>query len=77
MTTAFNGMPADRLTDVIWHKSQHSGVGNCVELAALQDGRIAVRHSRDPHGPALVYTKDEMLAFLRGARDREFDHLLN
>ena len=36
---------------------------NCVELAALPGGEVAVRNSRDPRGPALVYTRDEVSAF--------------
>jgi hypothetical protein len=43
------------LTGLTWKKSSHSGKnGNCVELAWLADGRVAVRNSRNPHGPALV-----------------------
>jgi hypothetical protein len=43
------------LAGLTWKKSSHSGKnGNCVELAWLVDGRVAVRNSRDPHGPALV-----------------------
>ncbi len=64
-------------SEVRWRKSSHSGEqGNCVEVAALADGGIAVRNSRDPDGPALVYTPAEMAAFLAGAKEGEFDHLL-
>jgi hypothetical protein len=60
-----------------WVKSRHSNAeGNCVEVAALADGGIAMRNSRDPEGPALVYTSAEVAAFLAGAKDGEFDHLL-
>jgi hypothetical protein len=60
-----------------WQKSRRSSPsGNCVELAGLPDGTFAVRNSRDPHGPALIYTRDEMEAFLRGAADGDFDNLL-
>ncbi|MER7820717.1 DUF397 domain-containing protein [Streptomyces sp. NPDC096153] len=69
-----NGMPAGELNRVTWIKSSHSNAtGNCVELAALPDGQVAVRNSRDPQGPALVYTRDEVEAFVAGARDGEFD----
>ncbi|CAM05774.1 uncharacterized protein DUF397 [Saccharopolyspora erythraea NRRL 2338] len=72
-----NGMPAQQLFDAVWRKSRHSGaVGNCVELAPLVDGDIAVRNSRYPEGPALVYTRDEIAAFLSGAKDGEFDDLI-
>ncbi|MFB9465199.1 DUF397 domain-containing protein [Streptomyces cinereospinus] len=71
-----NGVRASSL-DTRWIKSRHSNAeGNCVEVAALGDGGIAMRNSRDPDGPALVYTAAEMAAFLAGARDGEFDHLV-
>jgi hypothetical protein len=71
------GMPADQLAGVTWRKSSHSGYnGNCVEVAALADGAVALRNSRDPHGPALVYTQAEIAAFLAGVKDGEFDDVL-
>jgi hypothetical protein len=36
---------------------------------------VAVRNSRDPYGPALVYTSAEIAAFLEGAKAGEFDDL--
>ena len=46
-------------------------------MAALPEGQgIAVRNSRDPQGPALVYTMDEMIAFIHGAKDGDFDNLI-
>lgn len=72
-----NGMPARQLLNATWRKSRHSGaVGNCVELAPLIDGGVAVRNSRYPEGPALVYSRDEIAAFLHGAKDGEFDDLI-
>ena len=47
----------------------------CVELAELPDGVIAVRNSRDPSGPALIYSRAEVSAFFQGAKDGEFDDL--
>ncbi|MFF7333846.1 DUF397 domain-containing protein [Streptomyces sp. NPDC090306] len=71
-----NGVRASSL-DVRWVKSRHSNAeGNCVEVATLAGGGIAVRNSRDPDGPALVYTPAEVAAFVAGAKDGEFDHLL-
>jgi hypothetical protein len=46
-----------------------------VEVAALPDGGIAVRNSRHPSGPALVYTRPEISAFMAGVEDGEFDDL--
>jgi hypothetical protein len=69
--------PDTRLNGVTWRKSRHSNPsGNCVEIAELPDGSIAIRNSRYPAGPALVCTHPEFAAFLAGARDGEFDGLL-
>ncbi len=71
-----NGIVAADLAGVTWRKSRHSGqLGNCVETAALNSGDVAVRNSRHPSGPALIFTRDEMAAFLAGAKDGEFDDL--
>ena len=73
--SASNWMPAGKL-QVTWRKSKWSNPsGNCVEVAALPDGAVAVRNSRHPSGPALVYTRAEIAAFLAGVRDGEFDDL--
>jgi len=56
-------------------QAQHPN-GACVEVARLREGAIAVRNSRFPSGPALVYTRAEIEAFLAGAKDGEFDHVL-
>jgi hypothetical protein len=62
------------LDGVTWRKSRHStNEEGCVETAFLADGRVAVRDSKDRQGPALVYTPPEWDAFLKGAKDGEFD----
>ena len=62
---------------VTWRKSQHSNPsGNCVELAGLADGTVAIRNSRHPAGPALLCAPAEFSVFLAAARDGEFDSLL-
>ena len=77
MTQPYNGIPADELTGATWQKSRLSNPsGNCVEVARLPGGGFAVRNSRDPHGPALVYTPHEMAAFILGAKDGDFDNLV-
>ena len=69
-----NGMPASELPEVTWRKSRRSGPqgGNCVEVAHLHGGQVAVRNSRHPAGPTLVFTSAEWAAFVGGARDGEF-----
>lgn len=74
----YNGMPASALPVAHWQKSKRSNPsGNCVELAELPNGAgVALRNSRDPDGPALIYTAAEIEAFVRGAADGDFDHLI-
>ena len=70
-----NGMRAAELPAVTWRKSRRSGPqgGNCVEVAQLPGGQVAVRNSRHPAGAALVFTAAEWDAFVGGARDGDFD----
>jgi hypothetical protein len=71
-----NGVRASSIPGVEWFKSNRSNPsGNCVEVAQLPDGGVAVRNSRHPDGPALVYTREEMAAFVGGAKDGDFDAL--
>nr|WP_167828573.1 DUF397 domain-containing protein [Streptomyces palmae] len=73
----YNGMAASDLQDVVWQKSRYSNSqGSCVEFAKLPGGGVAVRNSRFPDGPALIYTPAEIEALLLGAKDGEFDHLV-
>lgn len=73
-----NGVPVAELGEVTWLKSSRSGAqGNCVELATLPSGAVAMRNSRFPQGPALVYTRAEIEALVLGAKDGDFDHLLS
>ena len=57
-----------------WRKSIRSSgnCDNCVEVAVIAGG-AAVRDSKDPDGPMLVYTSDEWNAFIGGVKDGEFD----
>ena len=59
----------------IWHKSSYSGNGgaNCVEVARDLSRTVAVRDSKDPQGPVLVFSAEEWDAFVGGAKDGEFD----
>jgi Domain of unknown function (DUF397) len=71
-----NGIPADKLESARWRKSRASNPsGSCVEVAELAGGEIAVRNSRHPSGPALIYTRAEIAAFVTGVKNGEFDDL--
>lgn len=77
MLHTYNGMPATDLEGARWHKSRRSNSqGNCVEMAELPDGDIAMRNSRHPEGPALIYTRPEIAALILGAKDGDFDNLI-
>jgi hypothetical protein len=62
------------LTGAVWRKSSASGPNcdNCVEVAFV-DNAIAVRDSKHPEGPILLFTQAEWDAFVGGAKDGEFD----
>ncbi|MEJ2579919.1 MAG: DUF397 domain-containing protein [Kineosporiaceae bacterium] len=78
MSRVYNGISARQLHGVTWRKSGRSNsTGNCVEVAELDtEGDVAVRNSRDPEGPALVYTRAEIEALILGIKDGDFDDLL-
>ncbi|MEO3798970.1 DUF397 domain-containing protein [Nonomuraea sp. B1E8] len=65
---------SDELKVADWRKSSFSGDnGECVEVAPLSGGRVAVRDSKDRSGPALVFTSAEWSAFRTGMSRGEFD----
>ncbi|MEV4130395.1 DUF397 domain-containing protein [Nocardia sp. NPDC049707] len=57
-----------------WFKSSRSsGSQDCVEVAFVDSGMVGVRDSKNPAGPALVFTPSEWDAFTAGVHDGEFD----
>src|SRR5689334_1303521 len=73
----YNGMPATELGHDGWRKPWSGGNGgSCVEAKRPNDGRVALRPSTDPDGPALIYTNHEITTFIQGAKAGEADFLL-
>jgi hypothetical protein len=61
-------------TGLRWVKASRSqSLGACLEFAANGE-MISVRDSKDP-GVHLHFTRQEVMAFIDGARQGEFDHL--
>ncbi|WP_454195892.1 DUF397 domain-containing protein [Nocardia sp. Marseille-Q1738] len=57
-----------------WFKSSRSQAdAECVEVAFLEGGHVGVRDSKNPTGPALIFTPGEWDAFVAGACDGEFE----
>ncbi|WP_026453039.1 DUF397 domain-containing protein [Saccharomonospora iraqiensis] len=64
------------LSSVTWRKSSFSNAGGeCVEVAALDDGDIAVRNSKAPDAGTVLFTRAEMAAWIDGCKAGEFDDL--
>lgn len=58
---------------VAWRKSTYSGhQNNCVEVA-LQEHAAFVRDSKDPDGPALLFSAAAFAAFVGAVSNGEFD----
>lgn len=67
-------MSGTRLVVGQWTKSSFSFEPNqCVEVCPLASGGMAVRDSKNPAGAALSYTAEEWSAFIKGAKDGQFD----
>ncbi|MEU5940729.1 DUF397 domain-containing protein [Micromonospora sp. NPDC047548] len=66
---------ARQLADAPWRKSTRSQTSNCVEVAPLGTGPIAValRDSKDPSGPVLLFNRAGWLGFVGGAKNGQFD----
>ncbi|MGQ0772898.1 MAG: DUF397 domain-containing protein [Pseudonocardiales bacterium] len=70
----------DPLARAEWRKSSFSGSvggggGNCVELAPLPDGRIALRDSNHPEAGVLFFTRAETNAWINSCKSGDLDDL--
>lgn len=55
------------LSSVAWRKSSASGAEhNCVEVADLTNGAVAIRDSKDPRRAPLRFNAAEWAAFRQG-----------
>ena len=61
------------MDDLHWFKSSASAAGNCVEVAHIPGGGVAVRDSKDRAKVPHVFTGSEWEAFLVGAKNGEFN----
>jgi hypothetical protein len=68
--------PTAQPADAVWRKSSLSGGdsgGDCVEVATNLPGRVAVRDSKDPEGPALSFAPAAWAVFVEGVKGDMFD----
>ena len=58
------------MNEYAWRRASRSGTNgdNCVEVATNASGVVAVRDSKDPHGPVLAATPAQWRAFLATLR---------
>ena len=67
-----NGVQASLTHTAAWRKSSYSNPsGNCMEAAELAGG-VALRDSRFPDGPKLIFTSAMWDAFLHRVNDKDF-----
>jgi hypothetical protein len=57
--------------EVSWRRSGQCEGGQCVEVAYLPDGTVAVRDSEDPDGPVLTFDHESWTAFVHAVRGGE------
>jgi|HigsolmetaAR202D_1030399.scaffolds.fasta_scaffold04930_5 hypothetical protein len=56
-----------QLRNAQWHTSSFSSGGtNCVQVAFLDRGLVAMRDSKNPQNPPLLFTDAEYEAFING-----------
>jgi hypothetical protein len=69
-------MSSTELSGALWRTSSYSnGQANCVEVAAMGDERapVAIRDSKAPDSPALIFTAAAWRQFTDSVRPRRQD----
>lgn len=61
------------LEAAIWRKSNLSGDGNCVEVAAVSGEVVGVRDSKDAAGPILAFSPVAWTGFVSGLKTGQLD----
>jgi len=69
----YRAFETPRLEVAQWRKSAYSAnTGECVEVAALEDGGRAIRDSKDPAGPNPTFTVAGWTAFTAAVKADQF-----
>ncbi|MEO3857253.1 DUF397 domain-containing protein [Acrocarpospora sp. B8E8] len=65
----------DELANAAWRKASFSSDngGNCIEIAPLSGGRVAMRDTEAPGQEPFVVSAGVWSAFVSGAKAGEFD----
>lgn len=58
-----------------WRTSSFTDRGNCVAVAELADGRVALRNSNQPQVATLLLSRPALHAWIEGLKAGEFDDL--
>ena len=57
---------------IVWYRSAFCANSGCIELAEV-DGGILIRDSKAQDGPQLAVSREELAAFVAGAKAGQFD----
>lgn len=67
------GVAVDQLDGAVWRKSNRSGTqGECVEVSLNLPDIVAVRDSKDPNGPKLIFAPRKWASFVTAVREDSF-----
>ncbi|MFI9149829.1 DUF397 domain-containing protein [Streptomyces sp. NPDC053367] len=60
----------EHTTPADWRKSSYSGNegGSCLEVLDHHPAGVPVRDSKNPHGPALVFSREGWTSFVRALK---------